>query len=173
MRPIILIIFIFLAVVFLGKASTATAQTTNYQVYALFVVNIAKYSEFPQLQGELEIVSYGKSKAYDELIKQNGKNVNGHALKVTLTEDLNALQKASVIYLADNRSSALDEIVKATEGKPVMIICEREGLFRKGAGLSFVITENNTLRFDVNSGELERRQIKISKSLTALANTIL
>lgn len=173
MRSIIIIIFIFLVVVFLGKASTATAQTTNYQVYALFVVNIARYSEFPQMQGELEIASYGRSKAYDELVRQNGKNVNGHMLKVTQTEDLGMLQKANVIYVADNKSSALDEIVKATEGKPVMIICEREGLFRKGAGLSFVVTENNTLRFDVNSGELEKRQIKISKSLTALANTIL
>lgn len=172
MRAIIVIMFIFLFVVFLGKAR-AVAQTTNYQVYALFVVNIAKYSEFPQSQGELEIASYGKSKAYDELMKQNGKNVNGRTLKITQTEDLDALQKASVIYLADNKSSSLDDLIKATEGKPVMIICEREGLFRKGAGLSFVVTENNTLRFDVNNGELEKRQIKISKSLTALANTIL
>lgn len=173
MRAIIFIIFIFLVVVFIGKASTASAQTTNYQVYALFVVNIAKYSEFPHLQGELEIASFGKSRAYEELLKQNGKTVNGHTLKVTQTEDIAALQKANVIYLADNKSSALDEVLKATEGRPVMIICEREGLFRKGAGLSFVVTDNNTLRFDVNNGELEKRQIKISKNLTALANTIL
>lgn len=173
MRAIIVIIFLFLLTVFLGKASTATAQTTNYQVYALFVVNIAKYSEFPQLQGELEIASYGRSKAYEELVKQNGKTVNGHALKITQTDDIQSLQKASVIYLADNKSGSLDEIMKATEGKPVMIICEREGLFRRGAGLSFVVTDNNTLRFDVNNVELEKRQIKISKSLTALANTIL
>jgi len=173
MRAIIVILSLFLLVVFLGKANSAEAQTTNYQVYALFVVNIAKYSEFSTLQGELEIASYGRSKAYDELMKQNGKTVNGHTLKVTQTEDIQALQHASVIYLADGKSSALDEVVKATQGRPVMIICEREGLFRKGAGLSFVVTENNTLRFDVNNTELERRQIKISKNLTALANTIL
>ncbi|HTF18262.1 MAG TPA: YfiR family protein [Chryseolinea sp.] len=167
------IIFISLFALVVGNANKSVAQTTNYQVYALFVVNIAKYSEFPQLQGELEIASYGRSKAYDELIKQNGKTVNGHTLKVTQSDDIGALQKASVIYLADNKSSSLDEILKATEGRPVMIICEREGMFRKGAGLSFVVTDNNTLRFDVNNGELEKRQIKISKNLTALANTIL
>jgi hypothetical protein len=165
-------ILLFFAL-FAGVAVTSGAQTTNYQVYALFVVNIARYSEFPQLQGELEIASYGKSKAYDELLKQNGKNVNGHTLKITQSDDLSVLQKASVIYIADGKSGALDEVLKATEGRPVMIICEREGLFRKGAGLSFVVTDNNTLRFDVNNGELERRQIKISKNLTALANTVL
>ena len=167
------IIFLLLLTLFFGNASRSVAQTTNYQVYALFVVNIAKYSEFPQLQGELEIASYGRSKAYDELLKQNGKTINGHTLKVTQSDDLSVLQKASVIYLADSKSSALDEVLKATEGRPVMIICEREGLFRRGAGLSFVVTDNNTLRFDVNNGELEKRQIKISKNLTALANTVL
>lgn len=119
MRAIIIIIFIFLVAVFIGKASTASAQTTNYQVYALFVVNVAKYSEFPQLQGKLEIASYGKAKAYDELVKQTANAVNGHTLKVTQTEDISALQKANVICLADNKSSALDEIVKATDGRPV------------------------------------------------------
>jgi len=167
------IFILLLLTLFVGTASISVAQTTNYQVYALFVVNIAKYSEFPQLQGELEIASYGRSKAYDELLKQNGKTINGHTLKVTQSDDLSVLQKASVIYLADSKSSALDEVLKATEGRPVMIICEREGLFRRGAGLSFVVTDNNTLRFDVNNGELEKRQIKISKNLTALANTVL
>jgi hypothetical protein len=170
MRPTI-IVFLFALVA--GSASRTIAQTTNYQVYALFVVNIAKYSEFPQLQGDLEIASYGRSKAYDELLKQNGKTVNGHTLKITQSDDLSVLQNASVIYLADSKSNALDEVLKATEGRPVMIICEREGLFRRGAGLSFVVTDNNTLRFDVNNGELEKRQIKISKNLTSLANTVL
>jgi hypothetical protein len=170
MRPTIIILLFAL---FAGSPFRSVAQTTNYQVYALFVVNIAKYSEFPQLQGELEIASYGRSKAYDELLKQNGKTVNGHTLKITQSDDLSVLQRASVIYLADSKSNALDDILKATEGRPVMIICEREGLFRRGAGLSFVVTDNNTLRFDVNNGELEKRQIKISKNLTALANTVL
>ncbi|MBA4056545.1 MAG: hypothetical protein C0490_17655 [Marivirga sp.] len=151
----------------------ASCQTTNYQVYALFVVNIVKYSSFPNPGNELQIAVYGKSKVYDELLKQNGKNVNGHNLKTFQAESITDLNQAQVIYLADGRSAALDEIVKATEGKPVLIICEREGLFKKGAGFSFMITENSTLRFDINNTELEKRLIKISKSLTALANSMI
>jgi hypothetical protein len=52
----------------------------------------------------------------------------------------------------------------------VLIIGEREGLFKKGAGFSFVVMENSTLRFDINNTELDKRQIKVSKSLAALAN---
>jgi len=150
---------------------TAYSQTTNYQVYALFVVNIAKYSSFPNVSSDLEITIYGKSKVYDELTKQNGKVVNGHALKINQAENITDLGHAQIIFLADGKSAALDDILKATEGKPVMIICEREGLHKKGAGFSFIVTENSTLRFDINNTELEKRQIKISKNLSTLANS--
>jgi hypothetical protein len=150
-----------------------SAQTTNYQAYALFVINIAKYSEFPNLNGELQIVTFGKSKAYDELTKQNGKVVNGSTLRVVQTENVADLSHANIIYLPDGKSSSLNEIIKATEGRPVMIICEREGLFKKGAGFSFVVTESNNLRFDINNVELEKRQIKVSKNLSALANSVI
>jgi hypothetical protein len=162
---------ILLLALALGCSVTAYSQTTNYQVYALFVVNIAKYSSFPNVSGDLQLTVYGKSKVYEELAKQNGKVVNGHALKVTQAETITDLGQAQIIFLADGKSSALDEILKATEGKPVLIICEREGLHKKGAGFSFIVTDNSTLRFDINNTELEKRQIKISKSLSTLANS--
>ena len=148
----------------------AKAQTTNYQVYALFVVNIAKYSAWPNQNGDLNIAVFGKSKAYDELMKHNGKNVNGHVVKITQVDDVALLGQPHIVYLADGKSNALDDIIKATQGKAVMVITEREGLFKKGAGFSFVIMENSTLRFDINNTELEKRQIKVSKSLSSLAN---
>jgi hypothetical protein len=80
---------------------------------------------------------------------------------------------ANIVYVSDGKSSSLDDVLKTKHGKPVMVITEREGLFKKGAGLSFVVLDNSTLRFDINNTELEKRQIKISKSLTALANSII
>jgi hypothetical protein len=162
---------LFLGLLAVTLSVALRAQTTNYQVYSLFVVNIAKYSSWPNLANEFNIVVFGKSKAYDELMKQNGKNVNGHILKITQSEDLSQLVHAQIIYLPDGKSSSLDDILKATQGKSVMIITEREGLYKKGAGFSFIIMENSTLRYDINSTELEKRQIKVSKNLAALANS--
>lgn len=159
-------IFLFIT----GLSFSAVAQTTNYQVYALFVVNIAKYSAWPNLNGDFQITVFGKSKAYDELLKQHGKSVNGHVIKVNQIDDIAEIGQPHILYLADGKSSALDEILKATQGKSTMIITEREGLYKKGAGFSFVIMDNSTLRYDINNTELEKRQIKVSKNLSALAN---
>jgi hypothetical protein len=67
----------------------------------------------------------------------------------------------------------LEDLLKTIQGKPVMIIAEREGLVKRGAGFSFVLMDNNTLRFDINNTELEKHQIKVSKSLSTLANSSL
>jgi len=149
------------------------AQTTNYQVYALFVMNIAKYSVWPSQQDALHVTVLGKSKVYDELMKYEGKVINGHAMRVTQVDNAGGIGVPEIIYVADGKSNLLDDVLKATQGKPVMVISEREGLFKKGAGFSFVVMDNSTLRFDINNTELEKRQIKVAKNLINLANTTL
>lgn len=150
---------------------SASAQTTNYQVYALYTINIAKYSSWPDLKGEINIAVFGKSKVYDELEKQNGKLINGNAIKIQQIDNVNGIDNMQIIYLSDGRSSALDELLKATEGKSVLIVTEREGLYKKGASFSFVIVDEKMLRFDINLTEVEKRSIKISKNLTTVANS--
>jgi hypothetical protein len=111
---------------------------------------------------------------FDELTKiVAGKNVNGLTIKVIQADDIAGIANAQMVFLADGKSGDLNEILKATESKPVMVIAEREGLFKKGAGFSFVLMDNNTLRYDINHAELEKRQIKVSKNLSGLANTVI
>ena len=163
-----------LLIFLLSSSGVVMGQTTNYQVHSLFILNIARYSTWPAHTSEFTITVFGKSKMYDELQKQVvGKNVNGAAVKVLQADDLLQIGAPQIIVLAEGKSSQLNEILKATEGKSIMVIAEREGLFRKGAGFSFIIMENNTLRYDINNAELEKRQIKVSKNLTTLANSVI
>jgi hypothetical protein len=165
---------ILLIAILLFALRDANAQTTNYEAYSLFVMNIAKYSSWPNTTGELRIAVLGKSKIYDHLQKQAGsKQFNGLSLKVSQAEHVSEVGDVHIIYVSDGKSSALQDIVKSTQGKPVIIIAEREGLFKKGAGFSFIVTDNNTLRFDINSSDLEKRNIKIAKNLSALANSVM
>ncbi|HEY0652188.1 MAG TPA: YfiR family protein [Chryseosolibacter sp.] len=161
-------------ILFLFATTAAFGQTTNYQVHSLFVLNIAKYSEWPSAEAEFQIVVFGKSKIYDELIKLTaGKNINGHTIKVTQAESVTEIGHANIVFLADGKSGSLDEIVAATEGKSIMVIAEREGLYKRGAGFSFMLTETNTLRYDINNGALAKRNIKVSKNLANLANSVI
>jgi len=149
----------------------AKSQTTNYQVYSLYVINIAKYTSWPSTSGELRIAVLGKSKVYEELMKHNGKVVNGQTMKITQVESPAEIDNAHIVYVPDGKTSAFEDVFKRTSGQPVMIIGEREGLHKRGAGFSFVVMDNGTLRCDMNNTELEKRQIKVSKNLTAMTNS--
>ncbi|HLZ17236.1 MAG TPA: YfiR family protein, partial [Cyclobacteriaceae bacterium] len=146
------------------------AQTTNHQVYAVFVVSIAKYSSWPEADTkDFKIMVLGKSKVYDELTKATAnKDIHGKKIIVNQTDDIQNVVDAQIVYLPDGKSNQLGELLKLLSGKSVMIIAEREGLFKKGAHFSFVVLDNNTLRFDINKKESESHQIKISQSLSSL-----
>lgn len=166
---ILILISLFMSI----NHSDAEAQTTNYQVYSLFVMNIAKYSSWPQSAAEFDIVVVGKSKVYDELMKYADRGVNGVKMKIRLVEDIAALGVPQIIYLSDGKSSLIDEIIKTTSGKSIMIVTEREGLHKKGAGFSFFVNDSNNLRFDINNTELEKRNIRVAKNLSSMAHEVL
>jgi len=166
-------IYTFLLILFF--AAKSFAQTTNHQLYAVFVVNIAKYSFWPDNDAkDFKIAVFGRSKVFDELTKATAnKDIRGKKIVVTQTDDAQSIGDVQIIYLSDGKSSQLAELQKSLAGKSVMVIAEREGLFKKGASFSFVVLDNNTLRFDINKKESESRHIKISQNLSSLANEII
>lgn len=150
--------------------SNVFAQTTNYTAYSLFVVSFAKYASWPAGGTDFKVAVLGKSKVYDEMVKLTAnKSINGLTYKIVQIENVSEVADAHIVYLPDNRTSQLDDLLKATAGKPVMVVSEREGLYKKGASFSFVVLDNK-LRFDVNNTELEKRNIKVSNNLLTLAN---
>ncbi|MFM9839329.1 MAG: YfiR family protein [Cyclobacteriaceae bacterium] len=154
---------------------SSEAQTTNHKVYSLFVVNIAKYASFPSIGNDFKIVVLGKSNVYEELQKVAAtKDVNGKKMNITQVDEAAKIEEAQIIYLSDGKSGLLADVIKKFEGKPIMIISEREGLYKRGAGLSFVVSEDSKLRVDINKTDLEKRQIRLSQNIVnTLGNTII
>lgn len=163
-----------LSIILLGATLHTTAQTTNHQAYSIFVFGLARYMSWPATgQTEFVVAVVGKSKVYDEMVKTyTGRQISGLPVKVIQVEDAASLTTPQIVYVSDNKSSIIDDLKKHTEGKGVLIIAEREGLHKKGAGMSFIAIDNK-LRLDMNSQELHSRQIKVSAQLNALANEVL
>ena len=165
---------LFISFLMLCATWQTVAQTTNHQAFSVFVYGLSKYTSWPATGNtEFTIAVIGKSKTYDEMTKAYaGKNIAGLPIKVVQVEDPKTVPTAQIIYLPDNKSSMIDEVKKLTDGKPVLIIAEREGLHKRGAGMSFIAIDSK-LRLDINSKELQSRQIKIANQLQSLANEVI
>lgn len=167
----VIIVPLFTMVIYSG-----VAQTTSYKAHAVFVFSIAKYSQWPPSDNanEFVITVLGKTKMYDELVAGTSRHVvYGLKISIVEAETVSQIGKTNIVFVADNKSNVMDELVKATSGKPVMIITEREGLHKKGAGVSFFVNDQGKLNFDLNLTEMTKRELSMSKSLTALAATVL
>jgi YfiR/HmsC-like len=166
--------FVLLLIYAMALSFVAKGQTTNYQAYSVFVYGMTKYMSWPSSNRvEFVIVVFGKSKVYDEMVKGlAGKTVNGLPIKIVQAEDASTVGEPQILYMSEGKSGQLDEIKKLTAGKAVLIIGEREGLHKKGAGMSFIAIDNK-LRIDINNVELLGRNIKTSTQMQALAHEII
>ena len=158
----------------LCAALYVSAQTTNYQAYSVFVYGLSKYTSWPTAgKTEFTIMVLGRSKVYDEMVKAYaGKTINGLPMKVVQVDELTAASEPQILYVSEGRTNSIETISKQTEGKPVLILAEREGSHKKGATMSFIAIDTK-LRLDINAKELQHRQIKISTQLQALTNEVI
>ena len=146
------------------------AQTTNHKAYAIFLYNFTKYVHWPEgsLTGEFKITVVGSSKVTQELttLVQN-KTVLGKKIVVSQVNTARELTAAHLVYLSGGRSGDLEELLQKLAGKPVLVVTERDGLVRKGASISFVTLDDNSLRFTLNDKALNTLQV--AQELKSLA----
>lgn len=154
---------------------TGFSQTTNHKTQSVLIYSIAKMSQWPNApQAEFKIIVLGNSGLYNEMLANiEGRPVGSAKVKVTSIENISEIGTVNILVLPESKSGLLEQLQKATAGKSIMIVAEREGLFKNGAGVSFITTAEGKVRFEINETDLNKRSIKISKQLTSLASSVI
>lgn len=129
-----------------------------------------KYIEWPQtMNNQFTVGVYGDSPILNELeTLARTKKVLGKTIvvKKLLTEQ-DALS-CQLVYVVSAKSALLKALAPLVDGKPVLVVCEREGLARKGAHFSFVTLEDDQLKFDINKTAIEKNKLKVPAQLISL-----
>ncbi|HWY39012.1 MAG TPA: YfiR family protein, partial [Bacteroidia bacterium] len=136
-----------------------------------FVYNFMKYIEWPEAQskGDFVVGVFGDSPIQKELqALAAGKKLKGRNIIIKLISKPEDAITCQLLYLSSSKSTVIKQLKDQMKDKPVLIVGEREGLAKKGAGLSFVTLEDDELKFDINKKEIEVHQLKIASSLLAL-----
>jgi YfiR/HmsC-like len=158
-----------------GSFNSMKAQETDYKAYTLFIYNFMKYVEWPESQskGDFILAVIGDSPITKELqALVAAKKIKGRNIvlrKCTTVEDTYGCH---LVFVPNSKSGMVKALKEQTKDKPVLIVGEREGLAKKGAGLSFVTLDDDELKFDINKKEIEQHQLKISSQLVSLGTLI-
>lgn len=147
------------------------AQVSNYKAYTLFLYNFTKYIQWPDgaIKNEFVIGVFGKCPIIEELQKMGEvKKAGDKSIRVVEVSEETLSSEVHILFVPEQKSGQLPSILTAVRGKPVLLVSDKAGLVEKGAGISFLADHNN-LKFEVNSTSIASQNLKISKTLEALA----
>ncbi|QHT70994.1 YfiR family protein [Rhodocytophaga rosea] len=147
-------------------------QTTNHKAYAIFLYSFTRYIEWPTEQrDDFKITIVGKSKVAAELLPlMQNKTVAGKKIIVHQVNTPEEVGNTQMIYLADQKSSDLSKVLERISGKATLVVTERDGLVKRGAGISFIVYDDNSLHFEINDKAFMSYNLKVANELKNLAH---
>ena len=144
------------------------AQTFDYKENSVYIYNFIKYTGWQQKKPVIKIGVLGNSPVEEELKQlvssKKNNNVTYTVKKITPDE----AKTSDVIIVSKSSSELLKTINKITDGLPILIISEKEGLSRWGACISFFQDEDNNYKteYQLSLRNCKLRGLTISDQIT-------
>jgi hypothetical protein len=170
------------ALVLLAPASSAAppaegaAGLTEYQVKAAFLLNFARFVEWPAsvLPAGTPIVFavLGEDPFGAELEQTlSGQSVAGRPLSIKRSRRLEELPRAHVLFVSASEDEKLARILDQLAETPVLVVGETPDFALRG-GIIGLRLEGGRVRFDVNIEAADRSGLRLSSQLLHLARIV-
>lgn len=141
---------------------------------ALFMYNFTKDIEWPTSYktGDFVITILGNSPIMSELEKiASIKKVGTQPIKLEKVNNVDEISKSHMLYIPPSKSSSLQPVLSKLNDKPVVIITDRPGMAREGAGINYVEIDGKQ-KFEINPSALQKQGLKVNSYLTSLGIVI-
>ncbi len=152
------------------------AAPTEYQLKAVFLLNFARYTTWPEatLPGDeaIDICVLGRDPFGPHLAGLESRQAQGHAVRVRYLESPADAGACKVVFIAASEQRRLNVILRDLAGTPVLTVSDIEGFVEAGGAIGFV-TQDDRVRFDINRDTLRRDKLKLSAQLLKLARRLL
>jgi hypothetical protein len=156
-----------------GQAS----PPVEYQVKAAFLLNFAKFIEWPaeaflNEKTPITLCVFGHDPfggALDEIVR--GETISNREVLVRRINELPGLNSCQLIFVGNKEDKRLSELLNSLRGASVLVVGETEGDAEAGMVIQF-FSEGNKLRFAVNVDAMQRAKLSVSSKLLALAKIV-
>ena len=151
-------------------SSVLSFAQSHDKVYAVFVMNFAKYIMWPanRTSGEFVIGVLGNSSIMEELKAAAAvKTIGSQKITVKDCKTSKDVDGCHLIFVAESKSSLVAEVITRLSAEPTLVVTEKEGLAKKGGGISFA-ESSGKMRFEINKTAIEKKGLSVSSALSNL-----
>jgi hypothetical protein len=157
-----------------SRAQESPPTEYEYQLKAAFLLNFAKFVEWPPApvaKTNFVLGILGKNPFGDTLQNMiKGKTINNHPLEVTYFDSSVVPTNCHLLFISKSEKDRLPEIIKGLDNASVLTVGETEGFTSEGM-IGFVKLEGvNKIRFQINEQAARDAHLKISSKLLSLAS---
>ncbi len=159
----------------LGVAWAAEAEPSReYQIKAAFIYNFAKFTRWPagsfsDAEAPLDFCIYGEDPFGGAFDAVAGKTIRGRRVAVRRIAAIEASAGCHLLFISDSEAERLTGILAALNDRPVLTVADMPDFARAGGIINLKTTEEDKLRFEINTGTAERAGLKFSSKLLNLA----
>jgi hypothetical protein len=160
-----------------GLAWAAETPIFNeYQMKAAFLLNFAKYVEWPGDKGAnampIILGTFGHNPFGDYLESlAKGRRIDGREIQVRHFDSLDAARAAHVLFVGKRAKMTAAEVSSALERAGVLVVGESTA-FSEWNGIITFQVDGDRLAFDIDMQEAGRADLKISAQLQKLAGSV-
>lgn len=160
-----------------GDVAGGEVSMPEYQVKALFLMNFAKYVDWPaaafaQSNSPIIIGLYGEDKFGDALTKVvEGRTISGRRIIIQPIEKDGDLGKCQMLFISDSEKNHLGEILEKINALPVLTVGETDQFMERGGMINFVKKEDK-IRLEINLDATRQARLVISSQLLRVADAV-
>ncbi len=160
---------LLLCVLCLGAMmSEMKGQTATFK--ALFLYNFTKNIEWPASDSgnELVITVLGDDEISAELEKiAKVKKAGNKSIKIVTAKSVKDIADTHMVFLGSAKSALMNTLSHEKAGQPVLLVADKEGLCKQGAGISF-LTVGGKLRYEICPAIIESHNLKVTQKVLSL-----
>lgn len=162
-----------------GLASSgATEQLTSgeYQVKAVFLLNFAKFVQWPATAftsepGSIVLGICGDDDFGDALSAIEGKTAGGRRLVVRRLGQGGNLQGCHLLFISASEKWRLQQILAELAGQPVLTVGDMDHFAEQG-GIISLRNEETRIKLTINLAAAQQAGLKISSQLLKIATIV-
>ena len=175
MKKLVVILFSFLFFTSFEVVLPDQAEETTAKIQSIYIYNFTKYIEWPDnyKEGNFVIGFLGSNTSLlNELSKMSlSKKVGNQSIEIRNITTVDDATKFNIIYVLSDNSTQLTEVVNKVKTKSTLIITDKPGLAKQGAGINFVVVENKQ-KIELNKSNIEKHKLKVASTLVQMAVSV-
>jgi len=160
-----------------GVARAQASSSLEYRVKAVFLLNFAKFIEWPAeaFKDDASPITIGVlgDDPFGPLLEDTvkGESIKGRRLVIKRVSRVDETDGCHVIFVSASEKNLMQEIIHKLDGSHVLTVGETANFLDLGGVIRFTMIEGK-VHFEIDEAAAARGQLKVSSKLLKLATTV-